>query len=71
MNFWVMHSMVMDETLHVFPAGEVCELFRVCQQEVFLVYPFSMFLTASTCSGAEVPQLKYLQQHIKICTRLL
>ena len=26
----VMHGMVMDETLHVFPGGGVVELFRVC-----------------------------------------
>ena len=32
------HGMVMDETLHLFPGGEVGELFRVCQQEVFAVY---------------------------------
>ena len=31
---------------------------------------FLMFLAASTCSGADVPQRKYLQQHIMICTRL-
>ena len=37
-DFWVMHGMVMDETLHVFPGGGVRELFRVCQQEVFAVY---------------------------------
>ena len=37
-DFWVMHGMVMDETLHVFPGGEVGELFRVCQQEVLAVY---------------------------------
>ena len=36
-------------------------------QELF----FLMFLNASTCSGADVPQRKYLQQHIMICTRLL
>ena len=34
----VMHGMVMDETLHVFPGGGVSELLRVCQQEVFAVY---------------------------------
>ena len=39
-DFWVMHGMVMDETLHVFPGGGVGELFRVCQQEVFVVYHF-------------------------------
>ena len=37
-DFWVMHGMVMDETLHVFPGGGVGELFRVCQQEAFAVY---------------------------------
>ena len=37
-DFWVMHSMVMDETLGVFAGGRVGELFRVCQQEVFAVY---------------------------------
>ena len=37
-DFWVMHGMVMDETLHVFPGGGVRELFRVCQQGVFAVY---------------------------------
>ena len=26
----VMHGMVMDETLHVFPGGGVAELLRVC-----------------------------------------
>ena len=26
----VMHGMVMDETLHVFPGGGVGDLFRVC-----------------------------------------
>ena len=36
----VMHGMVMDETLHVFPGGGVGELFRVCQQEVFAGYHF-------------------------------
>ena len=29
-DVWVMHGMVMDETLHVFPGGGVGELFRVC-----------------------------------------
>ena len=37
-DFWVMHGMVMDDTLHVFPGDGVCELFRVCQQDVFVVY---------------------------------
>ena len=37
-DVWVMHRMVMDETLHVFPDGGVGELFRLCQQEVFAVY---------------------------------
>ena len=32
---------------------------------------FEYFLTASTCSRAHVPQRKYLQQHIMICTQLL
>ena len=36
-DIWVMHGMVMDETLHVFPGGGVDELFNVCQQEVFAV----------------------------------
>ena len=27
---WVMHGMVMDETLHVFPGGGVGELLSVC-----------------------------------------
>ena len=29
-DVWVMHGMVMDEALHVFPGGGVGELFRVC-----------------------------------------
>ena len=29
-DVWVMHGMVMDETLHVFPGGWVGELFRGC-----------------------------------------
>ena len=29
-DVWVMHGMVMDETLHVFPGGGVGELFRAC-----------------------------------------
>ena len=29
-DVWVMHSMVMDETLHVFPGSGVGELLRVC-----------------------------------------
>ena len=29
-DVWVMHRMVMDEMLHVFPGGGVGELFRVC-----------------------------------------
>ena len=29
-DVWVMHGMVMDETLHVFPCGGVRGLFRVC-----------------------------------------
>ena len=29
-DVWVIHGMVMDETLHVFPGGGVGELFRVC-----------------------------------------
>ena len=29
-DVWVMHGMVMDETLHVFPGGGVCELLSVC-----------------------------------------
>ena len=29
-DVWVMHGMVMDETLHVFPGGGVGELFCVC-----------------------------------------
>ena len=37
-DFWVMHGMVMDETLHAFPGGGVAELFCLCQQEVFAVY---------------------------------
>ena len=37
-DVWVMHGMVIDETLHVFPGGGVVELLRVCQQEVFAVY---------------------------------
>ena len=37
-DVWVMHGMVMDETLHVFFCGGVAELLRVCQQEVFAVY---------------------------------
>ena len=40
-DFWIMHGMVMDETLHVLPGGRVGELFRVCQQEVFAVYHLS------------------------------
>ena len=36
-DFWVMHGMVMDEKLHVFPGHGVGELFRVCQQEVLWV----------------------------------
>ena len=39
-DVWVMHGMVMHETLHVFPCGGVRELLRVCQQEVFAVYHF-------------------------------
>ena len=30
LDVWVMHGMVMDETLHVFPGGGVGELLRVC-----------------------------------------
>ena len=30
MDVWVMHGMVMDLTLHVFPGGGVGELLRVC-----------------------------------------
>ena len=30
MDVWVMHGMVMDETLPVFPGGGVGELLRVC-----------------------------------------
>ena len=37
-DFWVMRSMVIDETQHVFPGGGVSELLRLCQQEVFAVY---------------------------------
>ena len=37
-DVWVMHRMVMDETLHVFPGGGVGELLRVCEQEVLAVY---------------------------------
>ena len=29
-DVWVMHGMVMDETLHVLPGGRVGGLFRVC-----------------------------------------
>ena len=29
-DVWVMHGMVMDGTLHVFPGGGVGELLRVC-----------------------------------------
>ena len=29
-DVWVMHGMVMDAMLHVFPGGWVGELFRVC-----------------------------------------
>ena len=29
-DVWVMHGMVMDETLHVFPGSGVGELLRVC-----------------------------------------
>ena len=29
-DVWVMHGMVMNETLHVFPGGWVGELLRVC-----------------------------------------
>ena len=29
-DVWVMHGMVMDETLHVFPGNGVGELFCVC-----------------------------------------
>ena len=29
-DVWVMHGMVMDETLHVFPGGGVGELLRAC-----------------------------------------
>ena len=36
-GFLVMHGIIMDETLHVFPGSGVNELFRVCQQEVFAV----------------------------------
>ena len=39
-DFSVMHRMVIDETLHVFPGSGVGELFRVCQQGVFAVYHF-------------------------------
>ena len=39
-DFWVMHSTVMDATLHVFPGSGVGELFRVCQHELFAVYHF-------------------------------
>ena len=37
-DLWVMHGMVMDETVHLFRGGGVHDLFRVCQQEVFAVY---------------------------------
>ena len=37
-DVWVMHGMVMDETLHVVPGGGVGELLGVCQQGVFAVY---------------------------------
>ena len=37
-DVWVMHGMVMDETLHVFPGAGVGELLRVRSQEVFAVY---------------------------------
>ena len=30
MDVWVMHGMVMGETLRVFPGGGVGELLRVC-----------------------------------------
>ena len=36
----VMHGMVMDEMLLVFPGSGVGELFCVCQQEVLAVYHF-------------------------------
>ena len=29
-DVWVMHGMVMDETLHLFPGGGVGDLFRGC-----------------------------------------
>ena len=29
-DVWVMHGMVLDETLHAFPGGGVGELLRVC-----------------------------------------
>ena len=37
-DVWVMHGMVMDQTLHVFPGDGVGELPHVCYQEVFAVY---------------------------------
>ena len=37
-DFLVADGMVMVETQHVFPGGEVGELLRVCQQEAFAVY---------------------------------
>ena len=37
-DFWLLHSMIMDETQHVFSGGGVCELLPVCQQEAFAVY---------------------------------
>ena len=40
MDFWVMHGILKDETLHLFPGGGVRELFRVSQQELFAVYHF-------------------------------
>ena len=40
-DIWVMHGMVMDETLHVFPSGRVVDLSHVCQQEVFALYHLS------------------------------
>ena len=29
-DVWVMHGMIMDETLHLFPGSGVGELLRVC-----------------------------------------
>ena len=49
-HIWVMHSMIMDETQHVFPGEGVCEWLCVCQEEAVAMCAIRTAALCIACS---------------------